>query len=45
MQFYLACLSGVASWPHKLHDGHKHSYDEATNQNYKDPANILHAET
>lgn len=45
MKVYLVRLSGSTRRPHKLHDGHKDGDDEAADQDHKDPADVLHAQT
>lgn len=45
MKVYLVRLCGAARGPHELHDGHKDGDDEAADQNYENPADVLHAET
>ena len=44
MGAYLIGLCRAARWPHKLHNGHKHGYDEATDQHHEDAPNVLHAQ-
>ena len=42
---YLVCLCRAAGGPHKLHDGHEHSDDEAADQHHEDAPDVLHAQT
>lgn len=45
MGAYLIGLCRAACRPHKLHYGHKHGNDEATDQHHEDAPNVLHAQT
>lgn len=42
---YLIGLSRTPCGPYELHDGHKNSNDQTTDQDYKYPTNILHTQT
>lgn len=45
MGAYLIGLCGAACGPNKLHDGHKHSNDQTTDQHHEDAPDVLHAQT
>lgn len=45
MKVYLVRLCGAACGPYKLHYGHEDSNDEAADQDYEDPTDVLHAQT
>lgn len=45
MGAYLIGLCRAPCRPHKLHNGHKHGNNEATDQHHEDAPNVLHAQT
>lgn len=45
MRAYLIGLCRATCGPHKLHNGHKHSNNEAADQDHKDASDVLHAQT
>ena len=42
---YLISLRRTPHRPHKLHDGHEHGNNEATDEDHEDPSDVLHAQT